>query len=69
MGNVASAASGAKQPPEQPSANQSNANLPPAPPLTAPAPEVDRKPEPAVFNPRLNPGSYEEIFKKCKGEV
>ncbi len=70
MGNVAStAAGGAQQPPKPPPSGQSGANLPPAPPMTAPAPEVEKKPEVVVQETNRNPGTYEEIYKKCKGEA
>ncbi len=70
MGNVASAAAGGvQQPPKPPPASQSGMNLPPAPPMTAPAPEVEKKPETVKESANRNPGSYEELYKRCKGEA
>eukprot|EP00794_Sanderia_malayensis_P011233 gene11233-12412_t len=69
MGNVASAAAGGvPQPPRGPPPASSGVTLPPAPPMTAPAPESEQKPVAATTPEKSNgnPGSYEELYKKCK---
>lgn len=67
MGNVASAASGPQQPTKPPSGASPSANLPPAPPMTAPGPPADKKPENVVQAAKTNPGSFEDLHKKTKG--
>ena len=69
MGNVASAASGPQQPSKPPYGAPTGGVMPPAPPMTAPAPAVEKKPEVVVEDLRTNPGSYEDVHKKCKGKI
>ena len=69
MGNANSAASATQPSPKPPSGGQSVTNMPPAPPMTAPSPPVESKADTPVEEVRKNPGSYEDIHKKCRGKV
>jgi hypothetical protein len=43
---------------------------PPSPPLTAPPPPTTTPPEKIIPTPPIgNPGTFEELHKKCKGEA
>lgn len=57
MGNVLAASN---------SPSSGGAVVPPPPPLTAPPP-VEPKQAPVKAEASKNPGSYEELHKKCKG--
>jgi hypothetical protein len=60
MGNVQ-----ASSPPSSPLSG----TPPPSPPLTAPPPPSAKTPEKIIPTPTIgNPGTFEELHKKCKGE-
>ena len=69
MGNIASAASGPPQPTKTSTGAPPGTNLPPAPPMTAPGPPGEKKGVNGTQDVRGNPGSFEELHKKCKGKA
>jgi len=66
MGNIASAASGPPQATKTSTGPPPGTNLPPAPPMTAPGPPGEKKGVNGTQDVRGNPGSFEELHKKCK---
>ena len=69
MGNTVAASSGPSQPARVPTGGGTGSNLPPAPPMTAPGPPTEKKGGDGPQDVNTNPGSFEDLHRKCKGKL
>ena len=68
MGNTVAASSGPPQPTKTPTGVPPGTTLPPAPPMTAPGPQVEKNGGNGSQDVKLNPGNFEDLHRKCKGK-